>query len=132
MDTDSEVYILESINITAFLKAKRAFEEGLAQLETVWTRDATIKRFEFSFELTWKVLKRILAKKGIEVNSPRETFRFAAKEGLIDDPAQWFRFLEDRNLASHTYNEQMAEGLYAKLPAFLEALEKLIQKITKL
>lgn len=129
---DHQIYILENINITSLLRAKKGLDEGLAQIETVWTRDATIKRFELTFEQIWKTLKRILNKQGIEVNSPRETFRIAAREGLIENPRLWFHFLENRNLAAHTYNEEMAETLYAQLPEFQKEIEIVCERIRKL
>lgn len=35
--------------------------------------DGTIQRFECALELFWKSLKRLLAAKGIETATPRET-----------------------------------------------------------
>lgn len=41
--------------------------------------DATIQRFEFTFELFWKWLKLIIAEEGIDVNFPKEVLREAYK-----------------------------------------------------
>lgn len=37
--------------------------------------DATIQRFEFCFELAWKLMKTVLEYEGIEANSPRSCIR---------------------------------------------------------
>ena len=37
--------------------------------------DATIQRFEFCFELAWKLMKTVLEYEGIDVNSPRSCIR---------------------------------------------------------
>jgi nucleotidyltransferase substrate binding protein (TIGR01987 family) len=37
--------------------------------------DATIKRFEFTLELFWKTLKKILAYEKVESTSPRDVVR---------------------------------------------------------
>ena len=63
-------------------------------------------------------MKRILAYRGVIVNSPREAFRLAAREGLITDPECWFDYLGQRNLTSHTYDEEVAEKIFAVLPDF--------------
>jgi nucleotidyltransferase substrate binding protein (TIGR01987 family) len=39
--------------------------------------DATIQRFEFTFELFWKTLKKFMYREGIEVKTPRETLQTA-------------------------------------------------------
>lgn len=89
--------------------------EAANQPETDIARDATIKRFEFTFEVVWKTLKRFLEHQGHECNSPRSTLKKAFAEGLIATPEEadiWLRMLEDRNLTSQTYNEALARRIY--------------------
>ncbi|MFO1257720.1 MAG: HI0074 family nucleotidyltransferase substrate-binding subunit [Gammaproteobacteria bacterium] len=69
--------------------------------------DATIQRFEFTIELYWKLLKRLLEEKGVIVQYPRDVLREAYAGRLIDDEAIWLNMLKDRNLSSHTYNEEL-------------------------
>jgi len=38
-------------------------------------QDATIQRFEFTFELAWKLMKTILEEEGIKVVSPKNVIR---------------------------------------------------------
>ena len=75
--------------------------------------DATIQRFEFCFELAWKLMKAALSYEGIEVSSPRGSIREGWKQGLVQEAETWLDMLEKRNLSAHTYNEQTAQVIYA-------------------
>lgn len=110
----------------------QSFEMGMNAPKTELNRDACIQRFKFTFELAWKMLKRVLHYKGIQVNSPRDVFREAASEGLISDPVAWFGFLEDRNRTVHTYNASIAEEIYQHLPSFQTELQLLLNKLRSL
>lgn len=74
--------------------------------------DATIQRFEFCFELAWKLMKACLDYEGIEVSSPRSSIREGWKQGMISDAEAWLDMQEKRNLSSHTYNESTALEVY--------------------
>lgn len=80
-----ETIIIGNINISPLLAAKEKLAVALAVEKTELVRDACIQRFEFTFELSWKTMKRILAARSNFVNSPKPVFREAAKDGLIDD-----------------------------------------------
>lgn len=66
--------------------------------------DATIKRFEFTFEMAWKLMKLFLKYLGEECLSPRKCIKICYREGIINDEGGWLNLLEARNLTSHTYN----------------------------
>ena len=51
-------------------------------------------------------MQRLLEDEGLRVFSPRETFRIAARTGMIDDPESWFNFLEKKLISSQTYDEK--------------------------
>lgn len=132
MNNIEKTLVLGQVEITPLLKAfatfKRAMEEAKSELE----RDGAVQRFEYTFELTWKVLKKILAVKGLDINNPRDVFRDAARMGLIDSVEVWFEFIKMRNLTVHTYNEDYAVEIFQNLPMFQGEVEKLIEKIKKL
>ena len=94
--------------------------------------DATIQRFEFCFELAWKLLKVCLDYEGIEANSPRSSIREGWKQGMITDAEVWLDMQEKRNLSAHTYNESTALEVYQlikeKYAALLTAWDKEIQR----
>ncbi|MEK7543895.1 MAG: nucleotidyltransferase substrate binding protein [Patescibacteria group bacterium] len=48
-----------------------------------------------------------------------------------EDPLPWFEFLKNRNEATHLYDEQKADEVYAQIGAFVTAVENLIAKISK-
>ena len=74
--------------------------------------DATIQRFEFCFELAWKLMKCVLDYEGIEVSSPRSSIREGWKQGMIADAEVWLDMQEKRNLSTHTYNQATAMEVY--------------------
>lgn len=94
-------------------------------------RDATIKRFEFCFELSWKLMQAILQENGIEAYGPKGSIREAAKLGLIDNPKTWLEFLKARNLTSHTYEEDTAKKVYTKAKVFFKITESLLKETEK-
>jgi nucleotidyltransferase substrate binding protein (TIGR01987 family) len=89
--------------------------------------DATIQRFEFSIELFWKLLKRMLTAKGVQVQYPRDVLRQAYAGSLIDNESLWLAMLQDRNLSSHTYNEDLALEIYARIKTYYPVLKKSVE-----
>ena len=93
-------------------------------------RAAVIQHFEFTFELSWKMLERLLSEKlgssTVKHLTNKALFRVAAERLLIDDPQRWFTYLDARNKTSHTYNELVAEDVYDKIPAFFDDAKKLL------
>ncbi|MBI3577372.1 nucleotidyltransferase substrate binding protein [Candidatus Gottesmanbacteria bacterium] len=112
---------------SAFSRLKEAIPEVKNQLE----KDGAIQRFEFVFELVWKMLKDYAEDKGrFDAASPKDAFRVAADLGVIDDPLIWFDFLKSRNEATHLYDEQKAHDVFLQIPHFIGAVETLISKIS--
>ena len=75
-------------------------------------RAGVIQAFEFSFEAVWKLLKAVAEREGLAAESPRRAIVAAYKLGLIDDEAIWIAMLNDRNLTSHTYHQQVAQRIF--------------------
>ena len=70
---------------------------------------ALIKAYEFSFELSWKTLKDLLAWNGLDVKLPREVLKQAFATGLLENGQLWIDMLEQRNLMAHTYDQARAQ-----------------------
>lgn len=121
--------IILGINLSPLQNAFKKFELFRTHILDEQDRAGAIQAFEFSFELAWKTIKRILTQKGIDVRSPRDAFREAAANKLIDDPTIWFQFLDKRNLTSHTYDETTALEIAQIFPLFSSELTTLIQRI---
>jgi len=132
LNNQTQNIILGEINITSLLKAHKLLENALKQINTELERDGAIQRFKFTFELSWKTLKRILTFKGLDVNNHRDVFRESAKQGLIENVEDWFEFIKKRNLTIHTYNEEYAVEIFESLTQFKIEVQKLIETITKL
>ena len=79
-------------------------------------RDSIIKRFEFTFELAWKVMKDYAEYNGYNdmANSPRNAIRLALQMGIISDTA-WMSMLESRNTMAHDYDEDEADNVMGVL-----------------
>lgn len=68
-----------------------------------------IQFFEMTFELSWKVLKDYLESEGFAtIQSPRAAIKKAYETALIEDGHDWLQMLENRNLTTHTYDEETA------------------------
>ncbi len=111
-------------------KAVQSLRRSLDQPLDEFSRDAVIQRFAYTYELAWKLLRRVLlhefGRTHIDGAPRRELFRAAAQHGLIPDPAPWFDFHDARNLASHTYNEVISDEVHRVAAGFLPAAEALL------
>lgn len=111
--------------LASFEAAVGRLQAALAQPKTEWTRDAAIQRFEFTFELAWKIVTRFARAEGIECPSPRQALKAAFRLGWVEDDHLWLSMLDDRNRTSHTYHEPTAEEIFGRLPKYASALGKL-------
>jgi len=105
--------------------------KSLAQRRNEFTRDSAIKRFEFSFELFWKCLQAFCAYQGIECNSPRESIQQAFRLKVLSQDRTYLEMLEDRNLSSHSYNEDVAKEIFSRLKRYADAIETVLKSIKK-
>jgi nucleotidyltransferase substrate binding protein (TIGR01987 family) len=94
-------------------------------------RDGIIQRFEYSFELAWKVGKIFLADQGIAATTPKLVIRELAKRGFLDEPELWLECLEARNKTSHIYKKEVADEVFAKAKAFAPSARRWIDALTK-
>ncbi len=98
-------------------------------------RDGCIQRFEYTYELAWKMIRRHL----MIIGSPdaallgwRELFREAGRLGLITDPELWFSFQKARNITSHNYDEHKAEASFEVAKTFLPHAKQLLSTLLDL
>lgn len=115
----------------SLVKLEKAFNrliEGTQVEKEDIARDLVIKRFEFTFEQAWKLLKIALEHQGIICRSPRQSFSQALRLEWITSEDTYIAMLEDRNLAVHIYDEQMAQEIFNRIldiyiPKFRELIE---------
>ncbi len=111
--------------LDSFAIAIMRFREALNAPTTDLTRDAAIQRFEFCFELAWKVIQERARTEGLDCQSPKGCLKLAYKNNWINDETGWLAMLEDRNRTAHTYDEALAKDVYRRLPAHLPLLQAL-------
>ena len=108
-------------------KALLCLEEVLKEEKTDITRDSAIQRFEIVFELAWKTIKAFLEEQhNIACVSPINWLKEAFRTGIIDYDDQWLQISKLRNYTVHTYNEKLAEKVYAGLPTMVNLCKKVI------
>ena len=98
-------------------------------------RDSLIHRFEFSLDTFWKFIKDYLQKDQfvrVEVPSPRKVFRACADNKLISNEEfeALSKAVEDRNLTSHTYNEELAERIRKDIPAHYKVMKAVLDRFS--
>lgn len=74
-------------------------------------RDALIQRFEFSYEILWKLFRKIHIMRGCprsKVRTAYEAIAEAGAAGWLKDRAMWEQMREDRNVTSHEYDRNVA------------------------
>jgi nucleotidyltransferase substrate binding protein (TIGR01987 family) len=117
------------------------FKKALLSLEAIYLKpmqedrsnvDATIQRFEFTFELAWKFLKDYFLARDIELNYPKEVIQQAFQVNLIEHENVWIQMLQDRNMTSHTDNAKLADEIYARIKSYVPELRHLLNNITDL
>ncbi len=113
-------------------KAMDRLHEALVLSRTDINRDATIQRFEFCFELAWKLLQTGVRYKGLEAYGPRDSIRLGAEMGLVENPDAWLAVLEARNLTTHMYDMALANLVYDQAKNLPPLLTKLLIRTKEL
>ncbi|MGH7821910.1 MAG: HI0074 family nucleotidyltransferase substrate-binding subunit [Candidatus Binatia bacterium] len=114
-----------SARLGALDSALARLTEALDAAETGISRDASIQRFEFCFELAWRAIQDHGRDAGLDCRSPKSCLKLAFRQGWIESEAAWLTMLDDRNLTSHTYNEATAREIYGRLREHLATLGRL-------
>ena len=100
-------------------KAVERLSEGILELQANQSsivRDGVIQRFEFTTELAWKAAREYLMDQGfVDINSPKSVMKEAFSYGLITDDKIWVQLLNDRNLTSHIYKEEIADEICERI-----------------
>ena len=118
-----------------FAHFEKAFSllQDVIKLEkpTVNDRAALIHFFEMAFEQGWKLLKDFEEAEGFLETSPRGAIKRAFQTNLIARGHDWIDALEDRNLTTHTYNEETAVAIEQKIrEKYFSLLQLLHQDFT--
>ncbi|KAB2835995.1 MAG: DUF86 domain-containing protein [Candidatus Brocadia sp.] len=98
-----------------FAKAVKNLETAIDTAIDELDMDGTIKRFELCYELSWKLIKEYLADKGVIVKNPRDCFKEAFANNLINNEDVWIKMLEDRNYLVHTYTFEESRKIFERI-----------------
>ncbi|MEB2309074.1 MAG: HI0074 family nucleotidyltransferase substrate-binding subunit [Candidatus Brocadiaceae bacterium] len=113
------------------LHALNTLNEILRQPFSIIVRDATIQRFEYTFEALWKYIKEYLKEReGIIANSPKSCFRELFSLGFLteEETVNFLEMTDRRNDTSHSYKEEVAQIIYSKIPGYFSGMESLLLK----
>ena len=122
----NKLFILED-----FSKSIERLREILILKKNAINRDSAIKRFELCFDLSWKSIKIYAKIQGVECYSPRSCFKTAFQLKLFEYDKRWLKMIDDRNLSTHVYHEELADQVYESLPLHLSLFENLYSKLNE-
>ena len=134
---DGVVLYMKEKKFTQYKKAVSKMQEAskiFADNKNDLYRDGLIQRFEFTFELAWKSIKEYLEEQGVraDINFPRAVLKIAFSANIINDE-KWLDMLNDRNMASHIYSEEIAEEISGRIQSdYVKLLERLIKKLEEI
>jgi len=126
------------MDLSSLRNAVKRLEEGLSRyqqdIRDTQIRDGLIQRFEFTYEISHKLLKRFLESSAA---NPEEydkadfqyLIRSANEQGLLlGSWTQWKDYREMRSKTSHTYDEETALQVVKIIPDFLKEAEHLLKQ----
>lgn len=96
--------------------------ENPSQIE----KDASLQRFEYTFEAVWKAAKLFLFEsEGLDENSPKSVIRACHRTGILDEEKtiQALHMADDRNLTVHTYNEQLSNAIHNRINGYASLMK---------
>ncbi len=126
------------LDFSSFEKALTSLQRVLDRSRTVPgdedIRDACIQRFEYTYELAFKMLKRQLeqelpSREELDQLPFKEVIRVGAERGLIAAPEHWFDYRDKRNITSHTYDEEKAREVFSVLSDFSDDAADLLTRL---
>lgn len=130
---------MSRLNLAPFENAINRLAEGLDATEKSpaddLLRDGVIQRFEYTYELSWKMLKRYLTSvsagtEEFEGMTFQQLIRTGSEKGLLlGDWRDWKRYRGARTSTSHLYNQKAAEAVYEVIPGFLKEARHLLKRL---
>ena len=109
------------------------FMDALTPQQNRLVKAGVIQNFEFTYESSWKMLKRqlVLEEGSASINllSRKDLYRLGAQKGLIDTPEAWFGYHRARNETSHTYDEAKSAEVYKIAIDFLPSVKYLLKAL---
>ena len=109
-------------------------------LNNDFVQNGLINKFNLQFELSWKLLKRLLEYEGATLaasGSPRAILKESYRFYDFIDEAAWLDMLRDRNTNVHIYDNKLAQDLIQRIlnvyiPAFSQLRDGLMERYGEL
>ncbi len=109
------------------------YNESLNKNDKETLKSGVIQKFEVAYELCWKFMKRWLENnvsgESVDGITRKELFRLSAESRLINDVEAWFKYNEERNKTTHTYDGEKAETVYEAAICFAKDARILLQRL---
>lgn len=118
--------------VSRLTEAIEAYQQDPAQ---TLIRDGLVQRFEFTYEISHRLLKRFLEESSptpevYDSMSFADLIRTANEKGLLlSDWPRWRVFREMRSGTRHSYDETIALEVVAGIPAFLDEARHLLKQL---
>ena len=98
--------------------------------------EGLVQRFEYTYELAWKVMQDLLIYKGYDfMLGPNGTMKMALDDGLITNHDAWRRMTKSRNTLSHVYDEEevipIIKLIFSDYAPLLKELDDLLCKLSQ-
>lgn len=129
----------EKLLLNPLQNAVSRLEEGFVRYQKdigdTQIRDGLIQRYEFTYEVSHKILKRYLEKVSpnpeiYDAMPFSDLIRSGNEQDLLlSDWNKWKVFREMRAKSSHTYDECIALEVVAVIPEFIVEAKVLLQKL---
>lgn len=133
------------INIPRWEQRLDSYHKALARLAEIvgaskkralneFERDGLVQRFEFTHELSWKLMKAYAGYQGFDgIGGSRDATRKAFEMSLISDGQSWMDMIKSRNETSHNYDGSMADDVVDSIiNRFYPLLAEFYQKMNSL
>lgn len=115
-------------------KALERLEEAVHQASDndPLKQDGAIQRFEFTFELLWKTLKRYFDFVGQSLANPRDVLKAAFQQDFFTDEQTMLAMLDDRNICSHAYDFKTTRKIFTKIQEkYLSAIDGILRVLSE-
>lgn len=126
------------LDLSSFKKAiqsfKLAIEEYGKDKTNLFVRDSVIQRFEYTYSLALKMIKRYMEINGEDVDSLsfNDMIRTANEKSLLLNNLEvWNNYRLKRNITSHTYDEEKAQDIISIVDNFYKEVEFLFLELEK-
>jgi nucleotidyltransferase substrate binding protein (TIGR01987 family) len=115
-------------------KAYNSMKEWILKQDlSLLERDWVVQRFEYTIEITWKTLRKVLKYEWLTYELfPKEVLREFYSRWIIEDLNIYLDFLDLRNSTFHNYSEDMVEEMFDFIKMHYSVFEELIFKLDEL